>query len=240
MNTTVLAIIVMVLVLIGMLIIKKTMSASPMLQPVLFLCVALELGLVIFVFYNQLFGKGEGATRLEKQKRIYYAKGFIAGEELKRVESGKALIILPGGGQNDLSLQELIKGFKAARGGEIVVDELPSGNEGDIQEITADMINKVIRKHQGVAVIVFVNTTPEKFGSVSLGKAKIFMVDSGSALPKQIGAALKSGKVIGVIFSRRNQPKSSEALEKTDREIFDKRFVYIHAGNAAANAEFLK
>lgn len=239
MNTTVLAIIVMVLVLIGMLIIKKTMSASPMLQPVLFLCVALELGLVIFVFYNQLFGKGEGATRLEKQKRIYYAKGFIAGEELKRVESGKALIILPGGGQNDLSLQELIKGFKAARGGEIVVDELPSGNEGDIQEITPDMVNKVIRKHQGVAVIVFVNTTPENFGSVSRGKAKLFMVDSGSALPSKIKLAL--GKtVIGVIFSRRNQPKSSEALEKTDREIFDKRFVYIHAGNAAANAEFLK
>ena len=240
MSGTIIAIAVMVLVLIGMLVVKKTMAASPMLQPVLFLCVALEMGLDIFVFYNQLFGKsGDGKSRIEKQTRIYYSKGFIAGEELKRVAGGKALIILTGGGQNDPSLQELVKGFTTARGGEVVVDEVQNNSGDDVQEITADMINKVIRKHQGVEVVVLVNTTPEKFGSISLGKAKLLMVDSGGAIPKQIKAELGK-KIIGVIFSKRNQPKGSEALDKTERAIFDKRFVYVHAGNAAANAEFLK
>ena len=61
-NWVYIAIPLMILVLIGMLVVKKTMASSPMLQPMLFLCVALELGLVISVFYKQLSGGGSSGA----------------------------------------------------------------------------------------------------------------------------------------------------------------------------------
>ena len=95
MSGTIVAIALMVLVLIGMLVVKKTMAASPMLQPVLFVCVALELGLVVFVFYKQLGKSSTGA--LERQFKIYHAKGFVAGEAIKAKASGKVLVVVNSG-----------------------------------------------------------------------------------------------------------------------------------------------
>lgn len=238
-GSIIISIAAMVLVLIGMLIVKKTMAASPMLQPLLFLCVALELGLVIFVFYRQLNGPSYSG-RLEKQKRIYYSKGYVAGEAIKSAGSGKLLLILGSGAKADLSLQELVKGLEKTRGGSIVVEEIASSNTEEIQEITADMVNAVIKQHPDAEIIAMIGTLPYNYGSVSFGKAKIFLFDSGSTELKRLKRDIESEKIIGIMMSVKNPPKPAEELEKTEKEIFNKRFFIINKGNIAANAEYFK
>lgn len=238
-GTTIIAIAAMVLVLIGMLIVKKTMATSPMLQPLLFLCVAAELGLVIFVFYRQLNGPGY-STRLEKQKRVYYSKGLIAGEAIKSAGSGKLLLILGSGAKGDMSLQELVKGLEKSRGGSIVVDEVANGNSEEIQEITADMVNAVIKQHGDAEIIAMIGTLPYNYSSVSFGKAKIFLFDTGSAELRRLKRDIESEKIIGIVMSAKNPPKPSEPLEKTEKDIFNRRYFILNKGNIAENAELFR
>ena len=86
-NWVYIAIPLMILVLIGMLIVRKTMQSSPMLQPILFVCVALELGLVISVFYRTLGGAKSGVHRLllqlvmhaAERTAAFFVKGLVDG-----------------------------------------------------------------------------------------------------------------------------------------------------------------
>ena len=237
-GTTIIAIAVMVLVLIGMLVIKKTMAASPMLQPILFLCVALELGLVVFVFYKQL-NPSPSSTRLEKQKRIYYTKGFIAGKAIKDDASGKLVLVLSSGSQEDMSVKELIKGLQKSFGG-ITVAEVANGNSEEIQEITAAMVNAALKEHADADIIAFMGTLPANYSSLSTGKAKLFLFDTGSAELKRLKRDVESGKIIGIMWPKSNQPKPGDDLEKTEQQIFDRRYIIITKGNIGANAEIFK
>lgn len=228
MSGTIVAIAVMVLVLIGMLVVKKTMAASPMLQPVLFLCVALELGLVVFVFYKQLGKSSTGA--LERQLKIYHAKGFVAGEAIKAKASGKVLVVVNSGNKADKSMEELFKGMEKGLGAAPVVDELKTNPEIQ-EEATAETVNAVLAKHTDAKVIVFIGTLTEKFDRLNTGSAKVFLFDPGQADLRTLKKAIEQDKIIGVMMSKDNPPKNKEKLEKTDREIFDKRYFIIDKGN---------
>ena len=237
----IIAVIVMILVLIGMLVCKKTMANSSMLQPVLFLCVALELGLVIFVFYNQLFGGGGSGTIIEKQKRLYRSRGFIAGEFLKGKEGGKKLLLIntPGSSDNQMA-QALIKGFKDQYG-EIEVDEIVNtAPEGDIMEITAKDINPVLAKHPGIEVVAYNGTFPGDYGRVNF-KGKTFLFETGGATYAQVEKEIKGGRVLGVIFPKRGvRFKVADPVDKDEKKAFEQRYVLINQENIGSYGEYFK
>ena len=237
MSGTIVAIAVMVLVLIGMLVVKKTMAASPMLQPVLFLCVALELGLVVFVFYKQLGKSSTGA--LERQLKIYHAKGFVAGEAIKAKASGKVLVVVYAGTKADKSMQKLFEGLEKGLGAKPVVDEIKIDPEIQ-EEATAETVNAVLAKHTDAKVIVFIGTLTEKFDRLNTGNAKVFLFDPGQADLRTLKKYIESGKIIGLMMSRENAPRIKEPLENTDKEIFDKRYFIIDRDNIAQYAEYFQ
>ncbi|MBQ6352403.1 MAG: hypothetical protein IJJ28_03955, partial [Lentisphaeria bacterium] len=91
--TTVIVVAVMAIVLIAMLICKKSMATSPMLQPILFLCVALELGGVIYVIYNNVGGGGSKSI-IKGQMAFYHSRGYVAAELLNKKAPGKKILLI--------------------------------------------------------------------------------------------------------------------------------------------------
>ena len=220
----------MVLVLIGMLIVKKTMAASPMLQPILFLCVALELGLVIFVFYKQLFSDGSSGA-LENAMRKDYAKGAVAGEFLKSKAGGKKLLIVHTAGvKNDKMRTALNNALKETYGSLEIDETKDNSSEGDVIPIVAKDVNEVLARHKDADVIAFMGVFPEDFGQLKPGnpKAVFFLFDSGNADIAKIKKLIESDKVIGVIQPLKgSKVKYSDPVEKKETEAFAKRYILI-------------
>lgn len=233
---TYIAIAVMILLLIGMLVVKKTMASSPMLQPILFLCVALELGLVIFVFYNQLSGGGAATDALEKACRKEAAKAVVAGKKLKSAAAGKkALLIMPNGSKESKQGQAFIKAL-TENYGQVTVDEPKANPESDIG-ITKKDIDEVLAKHKDAELVIFYNSLPE--GYKAEDKKVYFLFDRGSGDGKQIKKDIESGKIIGIVLSQdKVTVKASDPVEKDPEEAFKKRYILIDKGNIGANAKY--
>ena len=232
----------MVMVLIGMLVVKKTMATSPMLQPILFLFVAIELGLVGFVIYNNVSGGGAGGSRLENYIRREEAKGFIAGKAL----SGKKILLVlnEGSGESKTIKDGLLKGLKA-NGCEVTIAEIKNNApDGDIQIITHKEIDAVLVNHKDATLIAFYDTFPADFSRLSTsGKKEVqyLLFNSGSAEMKQLAKEIKNDKIAGLIVPRNDaKVKPSDPVEKDLQQAFDKRYILINKGNADANGEYFK
>lgn len=244
---TYIAIALMILVLVAMLIVKKTMAASPMLQPVLFLCVALELGLVISVFYGQLSG-GTASGALANAERREYAKGFATGEFLKAQAGGKKLLLISSSGSKTAKMyQAFLKGLKEKYGDAVLEDETKEKNvdtgESD-GTISVDDIKEVLARpaNAGVELIVFYGTVPASYNKLDT-KAGMFFVDTGSADLRQVQKDLEGGRVLGVIVAMptsKTNIKPSAPVEKDPVEAFKKRYILVDKANVKANEEYFK
>ena len=235
------AIAVMVMVLIAMLVVKKTMATSPMLQPVLFLCVAIELGLVGFVVYKNVSGSGN-TGRLANYIRREEAKGFAAGKAL----SGKKILLImnEGAAESKVNKEGLFKGLKD-NGCEIVVAEIKNtAPEGDIMVITYKDVDKVLANHQDAKIIAFYDTFPADYHRISTnGKKDVqyFLFSNGSADMKNIGKDIKDKKIIGIVVPRSNTKiKPSDPVERNLEQAFEKRYILVTAGNLDANKDLFK
>ena len=240
----IIAIAVMVLVLVGMLVVKKTMANSPMLQPLLFLCVAVELGLVGFVVYSLVGGGGMSSdtkNRIEMQARREESKGFAAAKALPKGKKA-ALIVNPGNKEN-MFIKRLKAAFEKEYGGTLEVVELEFENmlDGSDITITAKDVDKVLAKVADAEFILFYDTFPvdySKLSTKSKADVKYFLFGTGGAdgarLAKEIKA--KNSKISGILLSRRNtKVKHSDPVEKDLQQAFDKRYIIITGANVDAN-----
>ena len=227
------AIAVMVLVLIGMLVIKKTMSTSPMLQPILFLCLAIEFGLVGFVVLKSCGGK---SNRLDNYIRREETKGFVAG---KALSGKKVLLILTEGASESKVIKEgLIKGLKD-NGCEVTVAEVKNNApEGDIQIITHKDIDPLLAANADATLIAFYDTLPADYARMSTAgkkEVKYFLFNSGSADYKHIAKDIKGDKIVGIIIpNSKSKVKPSDPVERNLQEAFDKRYILVTKKNLDA------
>lgn len=232
----------MILLLVGMLVIKKTMASSPMLQPLLFLCVALELGLVIFVFYNQLSGGGTGGGAIDRAIRREEVKAIIVGKYLKEKASGKKTVIVCSFGTKDTKIgKAFLETFNKNYGDATLVElkENPDGGTGE--GVPLKDVEEALKEHKDAELIVFYGSTlPQDYKRLSTGKATYFLFEQGAASVAQIKRDIDSGKIIGIVLGQPNPPKSKEKIEKDDKEAFDKRYLLIDKGNIGAHAEYFK
>jgi len=232
----------MILLLIGMLVIKKTMASSPMLQPLLFLCVAAELGLVIFVFYKQLSGDGSGSGAIDRASRREEVKAIVVGKYLKEKAGGKKTVIVCNFGIKDTKLgKAFLEAFKKNYGEvtEVELRENPDGGAGE--GVPLRDVEDALKEHKDAELIVFYGSTlPQDYRRLNTGKASYFLFESGAASVAQIKRDIDSGKIIGIVIGQANPPKSSEKVEKDDKEAFDKRYILVDKDNIASHAQNFK
>ena len=177
---------------------------------------------------------------LERQFKIYHAKGFVAGEAIKSAKvSGKVLVVVNSGAKADKTNVELYKGLEKGLGATPVIEEIKDNPEIQ-EEPTPEMVNAVLAKHTDAKVIAFIGTMPEKFERLNIGAAKVFLFDYGYADLRTLKKAIEEGKIIGLLMNKEKAPKTKDKLEKTDKEIFDKRFFIINKGNIAKYAEYFQ
>lgn len=248
--TTVIVVAVMAVVLIAMLICKKTMATSPMLQPILFLCVAIELGGVIYVIYNNVSG-GSSGTRgiINNQLAFYHSRGAIAGEFLKAKAAGKKMLLIanPGYDQSRMD-QSLIKALKESFG-EFDIDtiEVPPNAEEQGIMISDLMTNKaldaIIDKHPDAGVICFLYGLPENPQRMKIFSKKdrpvIFLFEVGAAEGKWLSKQLQSEVISAVIISKRGV-KHTEPAKRNDKDTFDVRYILVNKDNLEANKSFIE
>ena len=229
----------MILVLVGMLVAKNNMANSPMLQPLLFLCVMIELGLVIYVFYDQFGGQNGVTVNQERRER---ARGFVAGRFLAENEGtrGRKLLIVNGGGaRNNRCTRALNKALKGQYGSLIEDEVAENSPDGDFIPPSAGDIEEILKRHPEAEVVAFRDTLPEDYGTLSVGK--IFLFDRGSADLGQIRKDIAGGRISGIIFVRKGvRIKSSDKVEKDPVEAFDKRYILIDKSNLDANAAYFE
>ena len=229
----------MILVLVGMLVAKNNLANSPMLQPLLFACVMIELGLVIYVFYDQ-FGKQNGV--IANQERRERAKGFVAGKFLagNAGTKGKKLLIVNGAGAKDnrytRALNEALKG----QYGSLIEDEVAeNAPDGDFVPPAAKDIEEVLKRHPDAEIVAFKDTLPEDYGQLNIGK--IFLFDRGNADLGQLRKDIEGGRIVGVIFTRRGvRIRSTDKVEKDPEAAFEKRYILIDKTNLEANAAYFE
>ena len=229
---TYIAISVMILLLIGMLVIKKTMASSPMLQPLQFLCVALELGLVIYVFYNQLTGGGAGKDALGRAARREEVKANVVGAYLKGKVGGKKTVVLCSFGTKETTLGKTFLEAFGKSYGEITQVELKENpDEGTGEGVPLKDVEEALKGYEDAEVIVFYGgTVPVKYERLKT-KAVYFFFDQGSGTNQQIRKDIKSGKLIGLLIGKPNPPKSKAPIEDDDKVAFDNRYIIIDGGN---------
>ena len=224
----------MILLLIGMLVVKKTMANSPMMQPVLFLCVALELALVIFVFYNQLSGNSSGSdSAIGKAIRREEIKANIVGKYLKEKMGGKKTVILCSSGTKESKLgKAFLEAFKKSYGDATEVELKPNNDEsGDVGDgIPLKDVEEALNGHEDAELIVFYVGLPKDYKKMKT-KAAFFLFEQGAAEVKDIKSYITGGKIVGIITGQKNPPKSKDPIEKDDKEAFDKRYILVDKGN---------
>ena len=174
---------------------------------------------------------GRGGGGLEKQYKIYHAQGFAAGEFIKALKAdGKVLVVVAHVSRRDETMRRLFSGMEKGLGAAPTVDWIDVTED---DEVTADMVNAVLAKHAGVTAVAFFGALPKDFPRMNVGGAKIFLFDSDVVELSVLKKAIEDGKIAGLLMPKLNRPKSSAALEDTDREIFDRRFVIIDPANVA-------
>ncbi len=225
-----LAVIAMVVVLIGMLVAKKALATSNLLQPVLFLCVALELGCLIYVFHQRL-GGGSGKSVIEIQKAVNRSKGVAAAEFLKAKAPGKkVLFVCMPGFKEDQMTMAMLEGFQKTYGGTVVCETIDGQIPEDVMAsdyLTPDKLNPVFDKCADAGLIIFCSgILPQRYNRLkAYGKAPFFLIDTGSADYAAVTRDLKAGKILGTIVAKRNTGlKHNSPVEKKDIDTFNKRF----------------
>lgn len=242
-TATVIAIAVMVLLLVGMLIIKKTMAASPMLQPILFVCVAIELGLVGFVVWNQFFHKGD-SDRLTNAMKKEYVKGTGIGKFLKEKAGGRKVVIISASGvKESKTYQEFVRGIKEAYGDVTEAEtKKKDGDGGDGNDaITLDDIKEVVAANSSADIFIFNETLPRDYQDLDT-KASFFVWGGSAENPAQIRADIEGGKIIGVLFAipgDKSGVKPNDPVEKDPDEAFKKRYVIVDKSNLKDNGGYL-
>lgn len=230
----------MILVLVGMLVAKNNLANSPMLQPLLFLCVMVELGLVIYVLYDQ-FGRQNGVAA--NYERREWAKGFVAGRFLAASEGtrGRKLLIINSSGAGDNRYARALRGALKAQYGSLIEDEVKDNSpEGDYIAPAAKDIEEVLQRHPEAEVVAFAdNTLPEDYGQLNV--TKIFLFDRGSADLGQVRKDVAEGRIAGVILPRKGvRFKGTDKVETDPEEAFKKRYVLIDKSNLDANAAYFE
>lgn len=241
--TTIIVVAVMAAVLIVMLVCKKSMATSPMLQPVLFLCVALELGGVGYVIWKNVGGKGSSGI-INNQLAFYHSRGYVAGEYLAQKAPGKKLLLIASPGWETSRMDnKLIEALKKTYG-EVEVDtiEVPPNAEEQGIMISELMTNKaldaVIDKHPGVGVVAFLYGLPENPQRMKVLSKKdhpvIFLFETGSAEGKWLAKKIADETISGVIIAK-SGVKHTTPPKRKDKDTFDVRYILVNKDNLDAN-----
>lgn len=242
---TIIVVVVMAVVLIAMLVCKKRMATSPMLQPILFLCVAIELGGVIYVIYNNVSGGSSGTKSIiNNQLAFYHSRGAIAGEFLTQKAPGKTMLLIanPGYDQSRMD-QSLIEALKKSYGN-VVIDtiEVPPNAEEQGIMISDLMTNKaldaIIEKHPDAGIVAFLYGLPENPQRMKIFAKKdrpaIFLFEMGAAEGKWLAKQIQSDAVTGVVIAKRGV-KHTEPAKRNDKDTFDVRYILVSKDNLEAN-----
>ena len=243
--TTIIVVAVMAVVLIVMLVCKKSMAASPMLQPILFLCVALELGGVIYVIYNNVSGGGSKSI-IQGQLAFYHSRGYIAGEYLAKVAPGKKMLLIANPGWDTSRMDgKLIEALKKNYG-DVEIDTIvvpPNAEEQGImisELMTNKALDAIIDKHPDAGVIAFLYGLPENPQRMKIFTKKdhpvIFLFEMGGADGKWLTKKLADGTISGVIISKRGV-KHTTPPKRNDKDTFDVRYILVNKDNVDANRE---
>ena len=210
-----------------------------MLQPLLFVCVMVELGLVIYVFHDQFSRQNSIVVNQERRER---AKGFVAGKFLAGGEDtkGRKLLIIGGAGSRDNRYARALGEALKDRYGTIVVDEVAeNAPDGDFIPPTAKDVEAVLQRHPDAGIVAFRDTLPEDYGQLNIDR--IFLFDRGGADLGQIRKDVAAGRIVGVIFPRKGvRIRSTDKVEKDPEEAFGKRYVLIDRNNLDANAAYFE
>ena len=244
--TTIIVVALMAVVLIVMLVCKKSMAASPMLQPILFLCVALELGGVIYVIYNNVSGGSGSKSIIKGQMAFYHSRGYIAGEYLAKVAPGKKMLLIANPGWDTSRMDgTLIEALKKNYG-EVEIDTIvvpPNAEEQGImisELMTNKALDAIIDKHPDVGIVAFLYGLPENPQRMKIFTKKdhpvIFLFEMGAAEGKWLAKQLQSDVISGVILSKRGV-KHTEPAKRNDKDTFDVRYILVNKDNVDANRE---
>jgi|GEM_PF-2868676 len=243
--TTVIVVAVMAIVLIAMLICKKSMATSPMLQPILFLCVALELGGVIYVIYNNVGGGGSKSI-IKGQMAFYHSRGYVAAELLNKKAPGKKILLIANPGWETSKMDgSLIEALKKNYG-PVEVDTIvmpPNAEEQGImisELMTNKAVDGIIEKHPDAGIVAFLYGLPENPQRMKIFTKKdrpvIFLFEMGSAEGKWLTKKIADETISGLIVAKRGV-KHTEPPKRNDKDTFDVRYILVTKDNLDANRE---
>ena len=213
---------------------KKLDLVKPMVVAVFFAAVA-----ALFSGCDYYFGTGSKGVIKNYEKRER-AKGFYAGKFLagNAETKGKKLLIINSAGAKDNRYTQMLNNALKEQFGSLEADEVKDNSpEGDFIAPKAKDIEEVLARHPGVEVVAFKDSLPEDYGRLKIGK--IFLFNTGSADTKQVMKDIKSGKIVGVIFTIKGvRIKSTDKVESDPEEAFKKRYILIDKSNVDANAAY--
>ena len=213
---------------------KKLDLVKPLIVAVFFAAVA-----TLFSGCDYYFGTGAKGVIKNYEKRER-AKGFCAGKFLagNAETKGKKLLIINSAGSKDNRYTQMLNNALKEQYGSLEADEVKDNSpEGDFIAPKAKDIEEVLARHPGMEVVAFKDTLPEDYSRLKIGK--IFLFNTGSADTKQVMKDIKSGKIVGVIFTIKGvRIKSTDKVENDPEEAFKKRYILIDKSNVDANASY--
>jgi len=214
---------------------KKLDLVKPIIVAVFFAAVA-----TLFSGCDYYFGSGSKGVIKNYEKRER-AKGYAAGKFLANNADtkGKKLLIINSSGAKDNRYTKMLNEALKEQYGSLEEDEIRdlSSADGDFVPPKAKDIEEVLARHKDAEVVAFKDTLPEDYARLKIGK--IFLFNSGSADTKHVMRDIKSGKIVGIIYTIKGvRIKSTDKVESNPEEAFKKRYIIIDKSNVDANADY--
>lgn len=213
---------------------KKFNVVKPVVVAVLFAAFA-----TLFSGCDYYFGTGakgviKNYERRERAKGFYVGKYLAANAETK----GKKLLIVNSAGSKTNRYSQMLTEALKEQYGSLIEDEVKDNSpEGDFVAPTAKDIEEVLKRHPEAEVVIFKDTLPEDYSRLKV--KKIFLFNTGSADIRNVKKDIKSGKIIGIIFTQKGvRIKSTDKVESDPEEAFKKRYILIDKSNIDANAGY--